>query len=267
MNIRPGLELANLSDVGCHRTENEDNFCYAEPESDEELLLRGRLIVVADGMGGHEGGQVASGLAVHTVWDLFLHGPARPPLDTLMDAYQAAHAAIQQHALLHPELTGMGTTCTTAIVREDRLFYGHVGDSRLYLLRGDTITRVTRDHSYIQKMLDNGTITPEEAKDHPSKNVLTSALGSSSPVEADFAEAPSPLEPSDILLLCTDGLHGLLSEEELLAIASQNPPSEACRQLVETAKSRGGYDNITVQILRIKETPIARGPDPADTGN
>src|ERR1700683_2036745 len=162
MTPRPGIEIANLSDVGCERAQNEDNFCYAEPESAEAFQKRGRLIAVADGMGGHEGGQVASRLAVDTVWDVFLNGPDREPLDALTEAYVLAHAAIQDYAYQHPELSGMGTTCTAAIVREDKLFYGHVGDSRLYLLRKDTITRITRDHSYVQAMVDRGTISAEE---------------------------------------------------------------------------------------------------------
>jgi serine/threonine protein phosphatase PrpC len=250
MKIHPGIELGNLSDVGCERTENEDNFCYAEPEQDGELKKRGRLVVVADGMGGHEGGQVASGLAVDAVRDFFLNGAIADPADVLVTAYQAAHNAIQDFARDHPELSGMGTTCTSAVLRDDQLTYGHVGDSRLYLLRSNAITRLTRDHSYVQQMVDKGLITAEQAKTHPSKNILTSALGSDSPVEADFAEAPITLQKGDTLLLCTDGLHGLVSEEEMLALSSRNPPREACQELVEMAKARGGFDNITVQILR-----------------
>ena len=251
MNIRPGIELANLTDVGCERADNEDNYCYAEPESDAELEKRGRLVVVADGMGGQEGGQVASRLAVDTVREVFLYGEDSDPAAALMSAYQSAHAAIQEFAREHPELTGMGTTCTSAVLQDGRMTYGHVGDSRLYLMRNGEITRVTRDQSYVQQMVESGVISAEEAKTHPSRNILTSALGSESTVQADFAEAPIPLQESDILLLCTDGLHGLVSDEEMLAVSSQSAPREACKKLVEMAKERGGYDNITVQIVRI----------------
>ncbi|MGA8221565.1 MAG: Stp1/IreP family PP2C-type Ser/Thr phosphatase [Candidatus Acidiferrales bacterium] len=257
MKIHPGIELGNLSDVGCERTENEDNFCYAEPEQDDELLKRGRLVVVADGMGGHEGGQVASSLAVDAVRDFFLNGSISDPADSLVASYQAAHQAIHQCAHDHPELTGMGTTCTSAVLRDGQLIYGHVGDSRLYLMRKDAITRLTHDHSYVQQMVDKGLISAEEAKTHPSRNILTSALGSDSPVEAEFAEAPISLQQGDILLLCTDGLHGLVSDEEMLALAKRNPPREACKELVEMAKARGGFDNITVQILRYVGSPTA----------
>jgi len=257
MKIRPGIELGNRSDVGCERTENEDNFCYAEPEHDDDLQKKGRLAVVADGMGGHEGGQVASSLAVEAVRDVFLHGANSDPTDALVNAYQAAHSAIQDYAREHPELAGMGTTCTTALLHNGQLIYGHVGDSRLYLVRNDAITRLTRDHSYVQEMVDKGVISPNEAKHHPSRNILTSALGSDNPVQADFAEAPIPLQPGDILLLCTDGLHGLVSDEEMLALSQRNPPGEACKELVEMAKARGGFDNITVQILRFNGASTA----------
>ncbi len=204
MKIRPGIELANLTDVGCERTHNEDNYCYAEPESDAEMQKRGRLLVIADGMGGQAGGQIASTLAVDTVRDVFLSGPATDPAAALVAAYQSAHAAIQGYVREHPELAGMGTTCTAAVLRDDQVTYGHVGDSRLYLLRSDTIVRLTRDQSYVQHMVDTGVISAEEAQTHPSRNILTSALGSDSAVEADFAEAPIPLLARDMLLLCTD---------------------------------------------------------------
>jgi PPM family protein phosphatase len=266
MKIRPGIELANRTDVGCERTQNEDNYCYAEPESDEEMAKRGRLVVVADGMGGYDGGQIASGLAVEAVRTTFLNGTADNPSDALVDAYEAAHEAIRAYAREHSELAGMGTTCTSAVLRDGQLVYGQVGDSRLYLIRGGCITRLTHDQSYVQQMIDDGILTPEDARHHPNKNVLTSALGSDSPVRADFAEAPIALQRGDILLLCTDGLHGLVNDSEMLSIATENPPTEACRTLVELAKARGGFDNITVQILRIDETSATAGADSAGAG-
>jgi|ERR1700722_10720292 protein phosphatase len=251
MKIRPGIELANLTDIGCARENNEDYYGYAEPESDSEFDLRGRLIVIADGMGGHEGGQVASGLAVDALREVFLEGPPGDPSTVLASAFRNAHASIHEHALLHPELRGMGTTCTAALLRDGLLTYGHVGDSRLYLLREGTIASLTRDHSYVQQLVDGGVITPEQAKTHPGRNILTSALGADSGVQADLPEAAIPLQPADVLLMCTDGLHGMVNDDEMGAIASQNTPREACQQLVDLAKSRGGPDNITLQIVRI----------------
>jgi PPM family protein phosphatase len=266
MKIRPGIELANLTDVGCERPDNEDNYCYAEPESDEELAKRGRLVVIADGMGGQEGGQIASTLAVDAVREVFLHGEAGDPAAALMAAYQSAHSAIQNFVREHPALAGMGTTCTAAVLRDGELTFGHVGDSRLYLLRNGGIERLTRDQSYVQQMVESGVISAEEAKTHPSRNILTSALGSDSPVEADFARAPIPLHASDILLFCTDGLHGLVSEEEMLEVSSQSAPREACRKLVDMAKERGGYDNITIQIVRIDGAAASSREESAGAG-
>jgi serine/threonine protein phosphatase PrpC len=267
MKIRPGIELANLTDVGCERSQNEDNYCYAEPENDEEMQKRGRLAVVADGMGGQEGGQIASTIAVDTVRDVFLNGPADDPATALETAYQSAHKAIQEYALEHPELAGMGTTCTAAVLKDGYLTYGHVGDSRLYLLRQGVIIQLTRDQSYVQQMVESGVISAEQAKTHPSRNILTSALGSDSAVEADFAKAPVPLLAGDVLLLCTDGLHGLVHDEEMLAATTQNPPREACRKLVDLAKERGGPDNITIQLVRIEATSATTKKDSTAVGS
>ena len=161
----------------------------------------------------------------------------------------------------------MGTTCTAAVLKDGYVTYGHVGDSRLYLLRQGIIIQLTRDQSYVQQMVDNGVITAEQAKTHPSKNILTSALGSDSAVEADFAEAPVPLLAGDMLLLCTDGLHGLVDDEEMLAAATQDSPREACRKLVDLAKQRGGHDNITIQVIRIEAASATTKEDSTAVGS
>jgi serine/threonine protein phosphatase PrpC len=250
MRIRPGIELANLTDVGCHRDENQDNFCYAEPEDDLYFQKKGRLAIVADGMGGHEGGKLASTIAVEAVRDEYLNHPDGDPCQALQTAFQNAHAAIQEYARQHPELHGMGTTCTAVTILDSELCYGHVGDSRLYLIRGYNISRITQDHSQVERLVQDGLITPEEAAVHPQRNVLTAAMGVE-PAAADFSETPLPLKPGDILLISTDGLHGLVNDQELLATASTLHPAAACHELVRMAKERGGFDNITVQILKI----------------
>jgi serine/threonine protein phosphatase PrpC len=250
MRIRPGIELANLTDVGCHRAENEDYYCYVEPDDDLDFQKKGRLAVVADGMGGHEGGKVASTIAVEAVRDGYLNHPGGDPRQALRTAFQNAHAAIQEHARQHPELQGMGTTCTAVTVVDHQLCYGHVGDSRLYLIRGYAISRLTQDHSRVAQMVQDGMITAEEASVHPQRNVLTAAMGLD-PAACDFSETPLPLVSGDILLLATDGLHGLVTDEELLATAATQTPPDACKELVRMAKERGGFDNITLQILKI----------------
>jgi len=249
MIVRPGIELANLTDPGCVRERNEDYYCYFEPDDDEAFRKRGRLVVVADGMGGHEGGQVASGIAVEMVRKTWSDGVGEPS-DLLITALSNAQAAIQDYAHEHPELSGMGTTCTAAAIIGSSLYYGHVGDTRLYLFRNGGIRRVTHDHSLVQRLVDSGAITEEQAAEHPDKNVLVSALGMRGEVAVDVPESPVPLEPGDILLICTDGLHGLVSDAEMLDAATRLEPRHACQQLVQMAKDRGGPDNITLQIVR-----------------
>jgi PPM family protein phosphatase len=251
MQIRPGIELANLTDVGCVRTENEDYYCYAEPATDEDFRVRGRLAVVADGMGGHAGGQVASGLAVDVVRRTYLDSTATGLPDALIEAFTNAHEAIQRCSQERPELEGMGTTCTAVVLRDGDLYHAHVGDSRLYLIRDGQISRLTRDHSLVNRLLEEGAITPEQASVHPERNVLTAALGMRAEVPADFSQEPTPVRAGDMLLLCTDGLHGLVADDELLAVSIGHPPRDACHVLVAMTRERGAPDNVTLQIIRI----------------
>ncbi len=200
MKVRSGVEVSGQSDIGCLRQNNEDSFGYWEPEDDEQFLRKGRLAVVADGMGGYEGGQEASRLAVETLVAVYRDFGGDDPQAALNEALQAAHEQIRQYSFAHPELRGMGTTCTAAaIVRGtlraadgdqngaenavasdlgsyDALYYVHVGDTRLYLIRDGQITRVTRDHSYVGRLVEAGMISPEEAEHHPQRNILTAAL-------------------------------------------------------------------------------------------
>jgi serine/threonine protein phosphatase PrpC len=253
MLIRPGIELANLTDTGCERTENEDYYCYAEPADAATYERLGRLAVVADGMGGHAGGQVASGIAVDVVRERYFSAIDEDPAEALQTAFSEAHAEIQRRAFASPALHGMGTTCTAAAVRDHHLYFGHVGDSRLYLLRNGAIARLTRDHSVVGRLVEQGVITPEEAAARPDRNVLTSALGMEAPIEADFSQDAIALNAGDVLLIATDGLHGLVADDEILTVAAGAAPRQACIELVRMAKERGGHDNITLQILRVSE--------------
>jgi protein phosphatase len=251
MRIRTGIELGNLTDMGCVRDDNQDSYCYAEPESDEQFARKGRLVVVADGMGGYEGGAIASSIAVDVVRATYASesGETEP---ALTEAMISAHLAIRNYVREHPELAGMGTTCTAAVLKNGHLIYGHVGDSRLYLMRDGQITKLTRDQTVTERMVEEGLLKADEVMNHPDYHVLTAAMGAGESVPAEFPQAPIALFPDDILLLCTDGLHDLVRDDEMLAVARQNAPGEACKRLVATAKSRGGYDNITVQILKIQ---------------
>jgi serine/threonine protein phosphatase PrpC len=252
MRIRPGIEIGNLTDPGCVRPANEDYYCFAEPENDERFARRGRLMVVADGMGGHVGGQVASGLAVDAMREVFLNGEMDDPSEILLNGFSRGQQSILDAASRRPELRGMGTTCTAAIVHQGRLSYGHIGDSRLYLVRQGQASQVTEDHSLVTRLLKSGAITPEQAAVHEDRNVLTAALGMlSEDIAADFSQQPIALQPGDGILIASDGLHGLVNPDEMREAVEKEPPHQACRSLVELAKLRGGPDNITVQIMRI----------------
>jgi serine/threonine protein phosphatase PrpC len=251
MRIRPGVELAGMSDIGCQRENNEDQYAYWEPADDEEFARKGRLAIVADGMGGHEGGQEASRIAVETIREVFSETPVGDPQSLLIAGFLAAHQRILRYAEGHPELHGMGTTATAIALLDDELFYAHVGDSRLYLVRGDNISRVTHDHSYVGRLVENGVISSEEAETHPQRHILTAALGAGEEVSPETPPQPIALQKGDVLVLCTDGLWSLLTEHEIQSVVVGSGLPEACRALIKMTKDRGGPDNITLQLLRV----------------
>lgn len=251
MRIRPGIELGSLSDVGCHRENNEDRYSYWEPADDDQFQSKGRLAIIADGMGGYEGGQEASRLAVEAIEEVYADTPDSEPQALLVSAFQAAHQRIQEHANERPALHGMGTTCTAIALLGHHLYYAHVGDSRLYLIRNGSISRLSHDHSYVSRLVEHGVISSEEAESHPQRHILTAALGAGAEITPDTPEQPLALDEGDVLVLCTDGLWGLVHDDEIGSIVSTKSPREACRELVETARQRGGPDNITMQVLRI----------------
>ena len=252
MRIRPGIELGNLTDVGCERDDNQDYYCYAEPEPDGEFERKGRLVVIADGMGGYEGGAIASGIAVDVLRARYLHSECEETEQALVEAITAAHEAIREFTREHPEVADMGTTCTAAVLRNSHLSYIHVGDSRLYLFRNSEITQLTRDHTVTERLIEEGRLRPEEAPFHPDYHVLTAALGVGQTLHAQFPETPVQLLANDVLLLCTDGLHDLVKAEEMRDTALGYPSGTACQKLIAQAKSRGGPDNITLQIIKVQ---------------
>lgn len=253
MRIRPGLERAALTDVGCQRENNEDRLCYWEPESDEEFRAKGRLFIVADGMGGYEGGQEASRLAVETIQAAYEGSNGADPQSSLASAFRAAHARIMDEAQRRPDLHGMGTTCTAAVLVGRDLYFAHVGDSRLYIVRSSGISQLSHDHSYVSRLVEQGVISAEQAEHHPQRHVLTAALGAGHDITPDTPSQPVRLEVGDVLVLCTDGLWGMMADEEIQTVVQSENPTAACRTMIETAKKRGGPDNITVQVLRFMD--------------
>lgn len=252
------IEFATLSDVGCQRERNEDSSAYWQPEAPHDLAHKGRLAIVADGMGGYEGGQEASQIAVQTIREIFA-SQAGTPQGLLVSGMKAAHERIREHARQNPRLFGMGTTCTAVALARGYLHFAHVGDSRLYLVRQGKISRLTRDHSYVGRLIESGLITVTDAEAHPQRHILTAALGVGDDPAPDTPLQPLPLAHGDILLLCTDGLWGLVNDDELRKSATSYAPESACRELVALAKKRGAPDNVTVQVLRFAGDGAATG--------
>ena len=250
-NTKPGIEMASLTDVGRQRSNNEDSYLYWEPDSDDDFRRKGRLAVIADGMGGYEGGQEASRLAVETVRHVYDIEFTGDPQSSLLLALEAAHRNIQRYAEEHPVFHGMGTTCTALSIVGRELSFAHVGDSRLYLVRPETITRLTRDHSYVGRLVESGIVRSEDAESHPQRHILTAALGSGKDVLPDKPEHSIALEERDTLVLCTDGLWSLIAEPDIARVIRSNTPAESCLALVKMALERGGPDNVTLLVLRI----------------
>lgn len=238
------LRISFRSDAGLERPRNEDNYCYVE--GNETALL-----AVADGMGGHVGGDVASYLAVKTLLDLFCSEYNDAFQDANILPYiekivKKANREIYQTALQEPEKMGMGTTLTMGMIRERVFYWGHVGDSRAYLIHQNFLEQITRDHSLVEEMVSKGKITPREARFHPQRNVLTRVLGTSQHVNVDLGKLE--LAENNDLLLCTDGLTSLLDEDEIHQVIMnyRENPEEVATYLIDMANSRGGSDNITL---------------------
>lgn len=250
MKIRPGIELANLSDVGLERTSNEDYYAYWESDNDDEFRRKGRLAVIADGMGGYSGGEEASRLAVQAVCETYKESDGAPQ-DALLSGFRSAHDRIRRRAMENAELASMGTTCTAVSLMGSDLYYAHVGDSRLYLLRDGVLSCITNDHSRVMEMVRAGILRPEDAATHPDRNILTRAIGVNDDLQADIPLQLISLQKGDILLLCTDGLWGTVNNEQLRSVLNELPPKKACKELVQLGIDNGAPDNITLQILKI----------------
>lgn len=241
--------MSSQTDVGCQRENNEDSLGYWEAEGDDEFSRKGRLAIVADGMGGYEGGQEASRIATEAVIAFYRDYEGNDPQQALVAALQSAHRRIRQQATAHPEFTGMGTTCTAIAIVHQSLFYAHVGDTRLYLIRDREISQITRDHSYVGRLVESGVLSREEAEHHPQRNILTAAMGSGVDLMLDSPGRPEPLQPGDVIMLCTDGLWGLVRDPEIVEIVRQR--DEPVVELIRLARERGGPDNITVVMLQV----------------
>lgn len=244
LNVIAGM----VSDIGCRREINEDFGLYEIPAPDSPNAKKGVLAVVADGMGGHAGGEVASRLAAEVVRRAYYSAPA-PPGESLRLGFTEANRVIREAVRRYPTLAGMGTTCTALAILDGEAFSAHVGDSRLYLVRDGGIYLMTEDDSEVMDRARRGLLSRAEAARHPDKNVILKALGTHPTVLPAIWEAPIAGRDGDRFLLCSDGLHDLVGDAEMLDAVLSLPTEEACRALVELARSRGGHDNITVGVL------------------
>ena len=246
--------IEGLTDVGCKRPANEDWF-------DKFECSNGLVAVVCDGMGGHVGGAVASHTAVEAIRAFLENNFFDRPNEAIIAAVNAGNQAILQRAAQQPELTGMGATCVILIVRDGYVYYGSVGDSRIYLVRQHRITQLTKDQSYVQMLVDRGDITPEEAEHHPRKNEITNALGL--PQMTPAVVRPEPIEPEagDCFILCSDGLSGMVPDQKILEIAGNQAKMtqrERVERLIEKARANGGLDNITSVMVEFSLSPFKK---------
>jgi protein phosphatase len=235
------LRHSARTDVGKTRDHNEDSYGVGSGEQVERL---GELLIVCDGMGGHAAGEVASRLAVDTILGMYYDDGSEDRPAALEQAFAEANARIYA--------TGrgnMGTTGVAALLHHDALHIANVGDSRAYLIRNGEIRQISRDHSFVSDQVAAGLITADQARESPHRNVITRALGYQPEVSIDMFRLP--LQVGDIVVLSSDGLHGLVSDAEIAEIASSYPPDEAVDRLIVLANQRGGSDNITVVIAHV----------------
>lgn len=231
------MEIGAASDVGKIRRINEDSLGYKK-----------NLFVIADGMGGHNAGEIASALAVEEI--LRRDTAGSDFVAALPDILNQANQVILTYAGQHPKCQGMGTTVAVLKVEENCAWVAHVGDSRVYMWRDGKLSRITRDHSMVEELVSKGTITREEAGHHPHRNVLTKALGVPGEVEAEISGITTAT--GDRILMCTDGLTSMLTDDEIAGfIAQKTSPQKIADLLVQEANKKGGYDNISVIVVFI----------------
>jgi protein phosphatase len=266
------LHIAALSHAGMSGKNNEDRYAISSFQLSRDDSRRAVLAVVSDGIGGHRAGEVAAELGVNYITMGVGESNAKKPVKILENAIHDASQAIASHSAGKDDEEGMGATCACAWIIESRLYTAYVGDSRIYLLRGKQIQRLTVDHTWVQEAFEKGIITAEQMRDHPNVHVIRRYLGGIKLPEVDFRlridneesreESENNqgfhLEPGDTILLCTDGLTDLVWDDEILkTVRSKKDMKLAAETLINMANSRGGHDNITVVIMsmpRLEET-------------
>lgn len=236
--------IANKTDVGRTRQVNEDSMITFDSPN-------GRVVAVCDGMGGQAAGDVASQLACNIIRDILENNTFANPLEAITRSMIAANQGILYRTAQQPEFEGMGATCVMLIIKDNVVYYGWVGDSRIYYISNHTIRQISRDQSYVQSLVDSGQITAEEAAHHPQKNEITNALGLQGMTPPVLCQMPVTPEPGGVFLLCSDGLTGMVDDAQIERTVSKPELSlqEKAEHLVALANRNGGLDNISVQLV------------------
>jgi serine/threonine protein phosphatase PrpC len=251
LRVVPRVKFVARSEIGHARENNEDKFDFYEPDEEPLLAARGSVYLVCDGMGGHNAGQIASELAAKQFLHAYYHlgGTAQ---EAARHAILQAHHYIAEMASKIPSRYGMGTTLTALILKQDEGILAHVGDSRCYRLREGVFEQLSRDHTLVARLVEQGIITPEQAKYHPQRNVIRQAVGVADPTEPLEPDIETfALQAGDLYLLCSDGLTDMVDDAEIEAILRDEPPTRAAWRLVDRALANGGRDNITVVLVRV----------------
>ena len=248
------VAYCSRSDIGRYRKINQDRYV-------EVQRPWGYLFAVADGFGHREGGQFASQTVIDLLKSRFAQQEPHSLQTFLSSTLDTANRIIYQRKISAFHNAMLGTTCVVLTIRSEQAFYAHIGDSRIYFFHRGKGRQLTHDHSRAQQLVDMGLITPKEAETHPQKNILTKAIGVDFVIDCDYPERPLKLSPEDKFLLCSDGFWGLVPEEQFTPVVLDNPPSEAVPILIDMALQNGGYDNITVQVITIGDSPNGENPD------
>jgi len=248
------VRYAAASDIGLRRTANQDAWTVVRAEDQRQWRRHGHLFVVADGMGAHAAGELASRLAIETVPKAYRELESLGPADALRRAMVEANALIHARGLSRVDWLGMGTTCSALTLVEQGAIVAHVGDSRVYRVRGELIEQLTFDHSLVWELMEIGQIPKNQVPPSIPKNVITRSIGPSASVDVDL-EGPYPVQPADRYLLCSDGLTGLVEDHEIGQMLVALPIGEAVDTLIDLANLRGGPDNITVVAVEVIAAP------------
>jgi protein phosphatase len=247
------IEYASLTDVGVRRSHNQDAYAVLPATDADQWQGRGHLFLVADGMGAHAVGELASKLAVDGIPHIYTKYVQDGPIAALRKAFVETNVSIHNRGQQNREFEGMGTTATALVISPEGAWVGHVGDSRAYRVRDGRIEQLSFDHSLVWELARRQHVRPEELQGIPT-NVIVRSLGPEPLVQVDI-EGPHPLRAGDVFVLCSDGLSGPVSDREIGAAVSTLPPHEACRFLVDLANLQGGPDNITVLVVRVDRVP------------